>query len=1044
MLSCVVFAASSEAIPAVAYPFNSQVPYAARVGEGYNYQFPASTFVPDAANFTYSLSGGPGWLSLDGPTRTLSGIPSSVDAGSNSFTLTAADDTGSAYMPCALVVSSDPAPQIEWSVSEQLSATSNLSSSQPPVVTILPTTPFHFSFRHDSFIDEVQRELSYYATLSDHTPLPSWLTFNAEELDFSGTAPQLSAFPQSWSVDLIASDVPGFGGAAASFTLAIGTHQLAFVPEIQRVHISPDMPIEYSELSKTLFMNGQSLEPRELKNAQASLPAWLHFDQESLSIEGTAPSAVYDENATVTVNDKLGNTATALVLFSGSERPLFTGDVPNIRAYYGESFHYHFSDSLFTEQDVECIVTLPEQANWLHFDSSECQLSGTVPSKTDESSIIATVTAKTPSQVIEQSEVFTIHLQQPTGTTGTTKPHASTSSTQTSTLHPLRPFLHGPRHNLRNGAAIGIIVGTVAAAAIIVVVLVLCWRRRRKNESYVESVGPDKGSDARMPPPGDPGVIVVTSDVYNDVERNAGIQQGEPPPQIALNLPSQPTNKWLRWSKRASHVSQATSIGNGEDALLADSNIPVSGQRTTALHTPHHSYSVPADIARSSRLLSDQSPSKRTLRRLHNKRQPRQSIGLGIDTGECNFVPQLESLRDRGRKREMGSVGDSTRRDHSSLASFSTRGTSVLSTRPSEFPHPPLSSVSGGHRCRRSLGLTESEKRKSIRLVAPSESTLDTRSMQEKRRSFIRNRASTSLASPLFAHGSRAPSDPRQGGNSSIRGSVAGSNRRSRRGASQLTTYSESSSLEPPPRNPHRMSARMRSTFRPSFPRAITQSNLGVDDEGETEHGGASSAAWSTASSTYESDLATQLARPRSQRNFVLPGEASPTPPPAPPTSRQGSSGRKGMPRAHEDGSQRSAQHQRDHSDSPLSTAVAVAVSPLMDVPSGSKMPKHRTKNRRSLLSEPLSLVSSDSLSKNKVERPRLVQHSSSKRPVGLEKAERWSVSKTGTEDARPGSEMWEAMEGAGLMPRSVVEGRGEGEGTGRSGKSNMSGPAFI
>ena len=108
-------------------------------------------------------------------------------------------------------------------ISKQIAVSANLSSSQPPVVTILPSVPFHFDFQPDSFIDIVQRKLFYYATLDDHTPLPAWLQFDAAGMAFTGTAPQLSAFPPSWTIDLIASDVAGFAGARASFAIAVGT-----------------------------------------------------------------------------------------------------------------------------------------------------------------------------------------------------------------------------------------------------------------------------------------------------------------------------------------------------------------------------------------------------------------------------------------------------------------------------------------------------------------------------------------------------------------------------------------------------------------------------------------------------------------------------------------------------------------------------------------------------------------------------------------------------------------------------------------------------
>lgn len=329
--------------------------------------------------------------------------------------------------------------------------------------------------------------------------------------------------------------------------------------------------------------------------------------------------------------------------------------------------------------------------------------------------------------------------------------------------------------------------------------------------------------------------------------------------------------------------------------------------------------------------------------------------------------------------------------------------------------------------------LTDAQKRQSIRMVPHSDGTGDNRSLQDKRQSFIKKRASTSLASPLFAHGSRAPTDPRQNSHTSVTGSAASSKRRSRRRRSQLTSSSESSSLEPPPRDPRRLSARVRSAFAPNFPRAVTKSTLGADDEGYTEYGDASSEYCSTASSITEGDLAAEMALPRHKRSWVLPGEASPTPPPAPPTSRQPSSGRGSQPAAGSRPRQKWKDRLRERSSSPLATAVAVPLgerSPnLAGIKKGSK--------RRSSLSEPMSLVSNDSLNRGKLERPRLV-HTNSKRPVSVEKVQRLSSLHAETEDSRPGSEMWEAMEGAGLMPPTPGESR---VGTQRS---NMSGSAFL
>lgn len=182
-------AAAVSAAPKLAFPFNSQVPTVARVGEPYLFQFSSSTFTPEASNFTYTISGQPGWLTVDSGTRTLSGTPGQDDAGASTFTITAADEMGVMSSGCTLVVSADPAPQLEGDTSKQLAAIANLSNTSPPTVTILPSTSFHFTFQQNAFIDIVQRRLYYYATLSDHTPLPAWLLFDATSMTFSGNAP---------------------------------------------------------------------------------------------------------------------------------------------------------------------------------------------------------------------------------------------------------------------------------------------------------------------------------------------------------------------------------------------------------------------------------------------------------------------------------------------------------------------------------------------------------------------------------------------------------------------------------------------------------------------------------------------------------------------------------------------------------------------------------------------------------------------------------------------------------------------------------------
>ncbi|KAK0347704.1 polarity establishment/cellular polarization [Friedmanniomyces endolithicus] len=1029
-------AAAVSAAPKVAFPFNSQVPTVARVGEPYLFQFSSSTFTPEASNFTYTISGQPGWLTVDSGTRTLSGTPGQDDAGASTFTITAADEMGVMSSGCTLVVSADPAPQLEGDISKQLAAIANLSNTSPPTVTILPSTSFHFTFQQNAFIDIVQRRLYYYATLSDHTPLPAWLLFDATSMTFSGNAPVLSAFPQSWNVDLIASDVAGFAGATASFAIVISTQQLAFVPAEQNVKISGGTQLDFTALGKQLFRNGSPLQPLSLTEASATgVPDWASFDSITLALTGTVPATASDGSISITVTDKLGDSATAVVNLVSGNASLFNGDIGTLTAYAGQAFTYRFPDSLFSKPNPELTVVLPPTATWLSYDKASQELQGTVPSQTLPTAIAATLVARTATIESAQTQVFTIDVKAATSSTIiTTGPvgHASPTDSATPTLPPsaLEKESHGP---LAAGSIAAIVIASILAALIILALLLLCMRHRRRDGYERKPGTPVKKRTISRPfPVPETGAITITTELQRDVEKTAEGERPqvssteEGPPQIALDLPSRSTNRRSRWLNRFSHISQVSSLGNGEDAIRADSNIPEWGGESAAVHTPHDSFSVPTEMARVSRQLSQSSPTKLAIRRLRERRQNRQSYGLGIDTGDGMLMPRHNSKQSRSHKRGKSSLSLTAAFDRSSQASISTRGTSLLSTKPSDFPRPPTRSMGTMSRSVPTLSVTDPDQRQSIRLVGRSDSITDNRSVQDKRQSFIRNRASTSIQSPLFAHGSRAPSSTRPNGDESVAASSCGSAQRSRRGKSTLTSYSQSSSLEPQ-RESRRLSARVRSAFAPSYPRAITQSSLGADDEAAADDKDSDSGFETVSESIGEEDWRSQMTLPRHQRPFVLPGEASPTPPPAPPTSRQPSSGRRsaysaqtGLTR------QKWKERAKERSSSPLSTAVATSAA-------------DRAQGRQSRLSEPIDLVSKDSVTRAKMERPRLV-HTSSGRPVSVEEAKRLSSLKAenGAEtDSQAGSETWED----GKRGVELEAGNERRVGTERS---NMSGPMFL
>lgn len=306
------------ATPEVAFPFNAQVPPVARVGEPYSFTFSSTTFKPNEDNFQYSLTDAPAWLLLDSASRTLSGTPGAGDVGTATPTITATDSTGSTPMGCTLVVVATLGPQLGESILDQLAQMGNRSG--PTTLTCLPTTALNFAFSPNTFEWNGAGDLSYYATMSDHTPLPAWLSFNTTQLHFAGTTPPLTTSLESFDILLIASDVVGFAGVWTTFAITVSNHQLYFGQLDSTVNVGANQSCDINNLLGQLILDGNPISENALASASANLPSWMSFDSKNLAITGAAPpsSQQQDINITVTATDEYGDMAntTLHVLFA--------------------------------------------------------------------------------------------------------------------------------------------------------------------------------------------------------------------------------------------------------------------------------------------------------------------------------------------------------------------------------------------------------------------------------------------------------------------------------------------------------------------------------------------------------------------------------------------------------------------------------------------------------------------------------------------------------------------------------------------------------
>lgn len=874
------------ALPQVAFPFNSQVPTLARANEAYVFQLAPTTFISDDGSaLVYSLANAPAWLNLESTTRTLYGTPGQGNTGPNVFTIVAAGSGGSVDMSCTLVVASNSAPVLTGNISADLARSGPLSG--PTTLILQPSTAFAITFSNNLFGNPGTIQ-TYYATMANRTPLPSWLKFDSSSLTFWGMTPVLITGSQTYGIDFIASDVAGFAGATTSFSLLISSNQLAFSPQAENMTVTPGTTIMLGPFIDQLRINGQQASSSQLQKAVVEAPEWLTFQNNSLELTGIPPQDFESKSISVTVIDTFGDTAVKNILLRTANASLFDDEVGNLTARAGTAFSYTFSPSLLSQNNINLVVDVGSASSWLQYDASKRQLQGAPPAMAKASANIITLIASSNSK--SETQTFYINLKAAVVvSTSRASPSNTPSPTATSSPSTTASPEESKDKSMTAGTIVGIVIGCLAVLALFFAVAMLCCRRRRKEpRKKIE-----KSAIRPVLPYGDQEPMVAEGD--HDEEKYIGSpvkHLPDEPPQLDVDLPMAipPPMKTRHFlggkDARQSKLSVVSSIGDGEAAIQADSNIPVWGRASGTTHTPHHSYSAATELARQNSRNSRQrlsefgrlSPSKRASRLIKSWHP-----GLGITT-------RGTVIHRRNRKSRLSSTFSITI-DRSSRGSLNTHGTSILSTQPSEYREPNSnrnsrsigSALVAGTDKRRSL--TEAEKRRSIRLVSQTGSVVDPRPLAEKRQSFIRNRASSGVMSPvLFASSRRSSNLVLYNNLGSIKGSPS---------VRRQTT--SSSLLEPPARNPRRLVSGPH-IFPPGLPRAITPSPVrGTNDNSPTLPPANTADNWTTTDTSSSlsrdnsdaraaaryAEYAVEMELPRHRRTWVRPGEASPTPPPS-------------------------------------------------------------------------------------------------------------------------------------------------------------------
>ncbi|KAF3011235.1 hypothetical protein E8E13_011643 [Curvularia kusanoi] len=588
------------AAPQIDYPLNSQFPPVARVGKPYLFQFASTTFNSNSESLSYSLEDNPSWLSIDAKTGALSGTPGARDVGSASFTVIAAGEAGTvANMASKLLVTKDDGPRLVANISQALATAGPLAD--PTTIAIKASQDFEISFPSNMF--DSDEKFSYFATLSDHTPLPAWISFDASTLRFAGTTPPTS-IPQTFGILLIASDTPGYAASTVQFSLSIGVHKLYFQPAIQTLNVTGGSAVHITDLKGRLQLDQSPINDRDVRSASAGLPDWLKFESDSFEVSGTAPTDVSSLDLTVSAEDIYGDSA-QYTIHLNIVSELFSGAVGTLNVTAGEYVKVGLPRSVFGQDDEVVTIDFDTLSEYLRFDPATLTISGTVPGDISPKIVQCTMSASSKNGSLKEDQKFSIALLESTDHSAN-----STASGHGDTFDTTRTDASGQR----TGVVVGIVLASIIGAILLIALIFCICRRRKQVKSYLSpkpaSPRSPRKSEISRPtfiPIGWPDIEEEDLEKGKEHEEDLFERTPEHAPKLDISLPHEHRDS----------ASATDSIGDADTRILEDFDESSWGyirNDSAPSDRPHDSMKIAVELAKRSSQNSSNSFRKHTRR----------------------------------------------------------------------------------------------------------------------------------------------------------------------------------------------------------------------------------------------------------------------------------------------------------------------------------------------------------------------------------------------------------------------------------------------
>ena len=303
-------------------------------------------------------------------------------------------------------------------VSSNGNSVSEVSTSKPPQVTDRTGDQswsvgqaVSLKLAADTFTDPQKQALTYTATQSDGSALPSWLSFNASTETFSGTVPTGT---QSFGIKVTATDT---GGLSTSEVFGV---RLPNPKPPQVTDRTGDQSWSVGQAVNLKLAADTFTDPQKQALTYAAtladgsaLPSWLSFNAGTETFSGTVPTGTGNFVIKVTATDTGGLSASEVigVKLPSPKPPQVTDQTANQSWTVGQTINLKLAADTFTDPQKQALTYAATQTDgsalpsWLTFNASTETFSGTVPS-TATGKLVLVVSA-TDSGNLKAAEKFT-------------------------------------------------------------------------------------------------------------------------------------------------------------------------------------------------------------------------------------------------------------------------------------------------------------------------------------------------------------------------------------------------------------------------------------------------------------------------------------------------------------------------------------------------------------------------------------------------------------------------------------------------------------